>query len=116
MKDADENELLRSIRAVANGEALFGPEVARRLLQYVASIEPASARSAFPELTEREREILALMAQGHSNDDVASSLGTSLKTVRNQVSSILSKLQVADREEAVARARAVGMDGKDATF
>ncbi|MCL4505425.1 MAG: response regulator transcription factor [Chloroflexi bacterium] len=116
LKDADEKELLRSIRAVANGEALFGPEVARRLLQYVASIEPASARSAFPELTEREREILALMAQGHSNDGVASSLGTSLKTVRNQVSSILSKLQVADREEAVARARAVGMDGKDATF
>ncbi len=111
LKDADDKELLRSIRAVANGEALFGPEVARRLLQYVASVEPASARSAFPELTEREREILALMSQGRSNEDVAGALGTSIKTVRNQVSSILSKLQVTDREEAVARARAVGMNG-----
>jgi DNA-binding NarL/FixJ family response regulator len=109
LKDAEENELLRSIRAVANGEALFGPEVARRLLQYVSSLEPISARTAFPDLTEREREILALMAQGRSNEDVATVLGTSIKTVRNQVSSILSKMQVADREEAIARARAAGM-------
>ena len=109
LKDADEQELLRSIRAVASGEAFFGPEVARRLLQYVASLEPASAKTAFPDLTEREREILALMAQERSNEDVATILGTSIKTVRNQVSSILSKMQVSDREEAIARAKAAGM-------
>lgn len=108
-KDADEQQLLRTIRAVASGEALFGPDVARRLLQYISSIEPDSVRTAFPDLTEREREILGLMAQGRTNEDVAMVLGTSIKTVRNQVSSILSKMQVTDREAAVARARAAGM-------
>jgi DNA-binding NarL/FixJ family response regulator len=111
LKDSDESQLLRSIRAIASGEALFGPAVAKLLMQYVASVEPASARSAFPDLTEREREVLALMAQGLSNDDVAERLGTSLKTVRNQVSSILSKLEVPGREEAIARARAAGLAG-----
>ncbi|HEY3289764.1 MAG TPA: response regulator [Anaerolineae bacterium] len=108
-KDADEQQLLRTIRAVACGESLFGPDVSRRLLQYISSIEPGSARTAFPDLTEREREILGLMAQGRSNEDIAMTLGTSIKTVRNQVSSILSKLQVTDRETAAARARAAGM-------
>jgi DNA-binding NarL/FixJ family response regulator len=111
LKDADEPELLRSIRAIASGEALFGPAIAKLLVQYISSLEPNSARSAFPELTEREREVLAFMAQGLSNDEVAQRLGTSLKTVRNQVSSILSKLQVAGREEAIARARAAGLAG-----
>ncbi len=109
LKDADESELLRSIRAIASGEALFGPAVAKLLVKYISSLEPSIARSVFPELTEREREILAFMAQGLSNDDVAQRLGTSLKTVRNQVSSILSKLQVVGREEAIARARAAGL-------
>ena len=109
LKDADERELLRSIRAVACGEALFGPEVTRRLMQYVVSLEPASAKTAFPDLTEREREILLFMAQERTNEDIATMLGTSLKTVRNQVSSILSKMAVPDREEAIARAKAAGL-------
>ena len=109
LKDADEAELLRAIRAAAHGEAFFGRAISRRLRQYVSSIEPSSARLAFPDLTAREREILSLMARGMSNDDIVQRLGTSLKTVRNQVSSILTKLQIPSREVAISRARAVGL-------
>jgi RNA polymerase sigma factor (sigma-70 family) len=109
LKDADEDELMRSIRAVANGEALFGPAVARHLMHYIADVTPSAAQAAFPDLTDREREVLALMAQGLSNQEVAERMGMSLKTARNHVSNILAKLQVADRAEAIARARAAGL-------
>jgi DNA-binding NarL/FixJ family response regulator len=109
LKDADEDELIRSIHAVAKGEALFSPTVAKRLLQYVSKVTPSAGREAFPELTEREREVLALLAQGLSNREVAERMGLSLKTARNHVSNVLSKLQVADRSEAIARARAAGL-------
>ena len=110
LKDADEAELLRAIRAAAHGEAFFGRAISRRLRQYVTSLEPSSARLAFPELTEREREILSLMARGMSNEDIVQRLGTSLKTVRNQVSSILTKLQIPSRDDAISRARAAGLN------
>lgn len=109
LKDADEDELIRSIQAVAKGEALFGPPLARRLLQYISRVTPSAGREAFPELTEREREVLALLAQGLSNQELAERMGLSLKTARNHVSNVLSKLQVADRVEAIARARAAGL-------
>jgi DNA-binding NarL/FixJ family response regulator len=109
LKDADEEELIRSIRAVANGEALFGPAIAQRLLNYITDVVPRASSTAFPELTAREREVLTLIAQGRSNQEIADRLDLSLKTARNHVSNILSKLQVADRAEAAARARAAGL-------
>lgn len=109
LKDADEEALLRSVRAVASGEALFGPGVAERLMRYLAEATPSAERAAFPELTDREREVLWLLARGLSNQEVAARMGISLKTARNHVSNILARLQVADRTEAVARARAAGL-------
>jgi len=109
LKDTDEEALLRSVRAVASGEALFGPGVAERLMRYLAEATPSAERAAFPELTDREREVLYLLAQGLSNQQVAERMGISLKTARNHVSNILGRLQVADRTEAVARARAAGL-------
>ncbi len=107
LKDTDEEEMIRAIRAVAGGESLFGPEVARRVLATFAGARP-SAPPAFPELTERERDILYLLARGKSNPTIAADLGLSPKTVANTVSIVLGKLQVADRAEAIARARAAG--------
>jgi DNA-binding NarL/FixJ family response regulator len=112
LKDTDEEALLRSVRAVASGEALFGPGVAERMMRYLVEATPPAGRAAFPELTEREREVLSLLAQGLSNQEVADRMGISLKTARNHVSNILGRLQVADRTEAVARARAAGLGGE----
>lgn len=109
LKDTNEDALLRSVRAVANGESLFGPAVGERLRRYLAEATPPAGQAAFPELTDREREVLSLLAQGLSNQEVAAHMGISLKTTRNHVSNILGRLQVADRTEAVARARAAGL-------
>jgi DNA-binding NarL/FixJ family response regulator len=107
LKGARKAETLRAIRAVVGGEAIFSPAIARRLVGYFAAFAPSAV--AFPELTEREREILALIAQGRGNTDIADALYLSLKTVRNHVSNILSKLQVADRTQAAIRARESGL-------
>jgi DNA-binding NarL/FixJ family response regulator len=109
LKGADKAEVLRAIRAVASGEAIFGPAVAQRLIQYFAMQRPAPQPPVFPELTDREREILALIAQGWSNAEIAARLVVSLKTVRNHVSNIFSKLEVADRAAAILRARRAGL-------
>jgi DNA-binding NarL/FixJ family response regulator len=113
LKGADPAETLRAVRAVAGGEAIFSPAIARRLMQYFAAPHPAgrtgSASAAFPELTEREHEILALIAQGYTNTGIADRLVLSPKTVRNHVSNIFSKLQVADRAQAIIRAREAGL-------
>jgi DNA-binding NarL/FixJ family response regulator len=108
LKGAPKPELLRAIRAVANGEAIFGPAVARRLMGLFGD---ADARSAplFPELTEREREVLGLISEGRTNGDIAAELVLSLKTVQNHVSNICHKLQVVDRTQAVLRAREAGL-------
>jgi DNA-binding NarL/FixJ family response regulator len=111
LKGAQRTELVRSIRAVAAGDAIFGPAVARRLMAYFAGPHPTGAETAFPELTEREREILELVAQGRSNADITAHLVLSPKTVRNHVSNIFSKLQVRDRAEAIVRAREAGLGG-----
>jgi DNA-binding NarL/FixJ family response regulator len=111
LKGAGRADLVRAIRAVASGEAIFGPDVARRLMTFFAAT-PRSAADAFPELSEREREILELVARGLPNQGIVDRLGISPKTVRNHVSNIFGKLQVRDRAEAVVRARKAGLGGE----
>jgi DNA-binding NarL/FixJ family response regulator len=115
LKDADKDELVRAIVAVERGEAIFSPAIAQRMIQYFST--PPSPRNStskkeqpegFTELTERELEILDLIAQGHNNSVIANKLILSIKTVQNYVSSILTKLQVADRAQAIVRAREAG--------
>ena len=109
LKDSSGQEVGHAIRAVASGEAIFGPGVAQRLISFFSAPSPAVSRRAFPELTEREEEILSLVAQGKINQEIAKELFVSLKTVRNHVSNIFLKLQVADRAQAVIRAREAGL-------
>ncbi len=105
LKDAEKDDMLRAIRAVGRGEAIFSPGIAARLTDFFTLARPAVPHETFPSLTNREREILQLMSQGASNADIARALSFSGKTVANYVSTILSKLQVADRAEAALRAR-----------
>jgi DNA-binding NarL/FixJ family response regulator len=109
LKGADQAELLRALEAVGRGEALFGPSIAARLMSYFSARRAPTQAALFPELTEREHEVLQLIARGRNNSDIAETLVISLKTVRNHVSNIFSKLQVADRAEAIVRAREAGM-------
>jgi DNA-binding NarL/FixJ family response regulator len=110
LKDADEEEMVHAIRAVGRGEAIFSPNVATRVLAYFAASSPGGASpQAFPTLTDREREILNLIAQGHPNPSIARQLSLSTKTVGNYVSNIFTKLQVADRAQAIIRAREAGL-------
>ena|SRR5579859_3808964 len=109
LKDASEDEVLRAIRAVSSGDAIFSATIAQRLLDFFASPRPAQTVLPFPDLTDREREILTLIAQGRRNAEIAQSLVISMKTVRNYISSIFSKLQVADRAQAIIRAREAGL-------
>jgi DNA-binding NarL/FixJ family response regulator len=111
LKDSGGEGVMHAIRAVASGEAVFGAGVAERIIDFFSAPRAAPQR-AFPELTEREEEVLSLVAQGKSNQEIARQLFVSLKTVRNHVSNILLKLQVADRAQAVIRARDAGM-GRD---
>lgn len=113
LKGARRADLLRAIRSVAAGEAILGPAVARRLTGYLdLAARPAEAPPPFPGLTEREREILDLVARGRSNAEITAQLVVSPKTVRNHVSNIFSKLGVRDRAEAIVRAREAGMGGE----
>ena len=112
LKDSGGEGVVHAIRAVASGEAVFGPGVAERIIGYFSVSRSAAPQRAFPELTEREEEVLSLIAQGRSNQEISRQLFVSLKTVRNHVSNILVKLQVADRAQAVIRARDAGM-GRD---
>ena len=107
LKGAEQQEIARAIMAVAAGEAIFGPAVATRVLAYFAA--PPRAVSPFPELTAREREVLDLLAAGHNNQQIAQRLGLSAKTVANHLSAIFAKLQVADRTQAILRARDAGL-------
>ena len=112
VKDADQEELVRAIQAVYRGEAIFSPAIAKRMIQYFAALPKTASALSFGELTEREREILHLMARGRSNAAIANTLSVSLKTVQNYVSNIFVKLQVADRAEAIVRAHEAGL-GRD---
>ena len=106
---ATEEEMIRAIRAVANGEAIFSPAIATRVMRFFAGPRPGVVHEAFPTLTDREREILNLIAQGHPNPSIARQLSLSAKTVGNYVSNIFTKLQVADRAQAIIRAREAGV-------
>ena len=107
LKGSQQDEIVRAIRAVAAGEAIFGPEIARRVIAHF-STGAGSAREAFPGLTERERAILERIAGGQGNANIAHDLMISLKTVRNHVSNIFTKLQVSDRSAAIVKAREAG--------
>jgi DNA-binding NarL/FixJ family response regulator len=112
LKGAGKAEVLRTIEAVARGEALFGPAIAQRLVAFFGALGSRAAGGgplAFPELTEREREVLRLIALGLNNTAIAERLTLSPKTVSNHISNIFNKLQVADRAEAIVRARDAGL-------
>lgn len=108
LKGAGPDELVAAVRAVARGEALFGAGIAARMLDLFGR---SAATSPFPQLTERESEVLGLLAGGADNAVVARRLGVSPKTVRNHVSAIITKLHVPDRTAAILRARDAGLGG-----
>jgi DNA-binding NarL/FixJ family response regulator len=108
VKGATQEEIGHAIATVAGGGVIFGPGVARRVLTFFAA--PAGpAGEPFPELTPRERDVLGLIAGGLSNAAIATRLGLAGKTVGNHISAIFTKLQVATRAEAIARARQAGL-------
>src|SRR5438477_5373388 len=102
LKGAEQDEIVRAIRAAAAGEAIFGPEVAQRVIAHFTSGSGSTA-AAFPSLTEREREVLEMVAAGKGNATIAHELMISLKTVRNHVSNIFTKLQVSERSQAIVK-------------
>jgi DNA-binding NarL/FixJ family response regulator len=107
LKGADREEIVRAVLAVAGGDAVYGGAVARRVVDALTGT--GSRAPAFPELTERERQVLELLAAGLATGRIAQRLALSDKTVRNHVSAVLTKLQVPDRSAAVARAREAGL-------
>ncbi|CAN5839371.1 hypothetical protein BH23ACT12_BH23ACT12_08990 [soil metagenome] len=109
LKGADQDDIVHAVQSVARGEALFGPGIATRVLGFFATAHFQQAPSQFPQLTDREREVLELIAQGKPNPAIARQLSLSPKTVMNYVSSIFAKLHVADRSEAIVRAREQGL-------
>lgn len=113
LKGANKAEVLQTLRAVAQGHASFGPAIASRLTAFFQHVEQLPQQDepsiVFPELTEREHEVLDLIASGDNNQTIASRLCISPKTVSNHISSIFDKLQVADRAQAIIKAREAGM-------
>jgi DNA-binding NarL/FixJ family response regulator len=107
LKGADQQEIERAIRAAAAGEAIFGPQIAQRVVAHFAN--GSGSATAFPSLTEREREVLEQIAAGKGNARIAHDLMISLKTVRNHVSNIFTKLQVSERAQAIVKAREAGL-------
>jgi DNA-binding NarL/FixJ family response regulator len=107
LKGAEPDELVRAVQAVARGEAIFGQSIAAQVLRYFNGLNASTV--SFPELTAREREVLELIAAGRNNTEIAQILSLSGKTVRNHVSIIFSKLRVADRAQAIVRAREAGL-------
>ena len=108
VKGARQAELLRALRTVADGGAVFGPAIARRMIGFFEAAASAASATPFPDLTAREREILELVARGWSNQQIAAQLGLSIKTIRNHVSSVFTKIQVVDRAQAIVKAREAG--------
>jgi DNA-binding NarL/FixJ family response regulator len=108
LKGADQEQIRRAVHAAAAGEAIFGAQIATRVIAYFTA-QPGRAPAPFPQLTDREREVLELVAQGRPNATIAARLQLSQKTIRNNVSNILTKLQVADRAQAIVRARDAGL-------
>jgi DNA-binding NarL/FixJ family response regulator len=115
VKGAAQEQIVRAIRAVAGGDVVFGAGIAERVMTFFAASGRIGARAGrqFPELTEREVEVLELIARGLNNAEIARRLVVSDKTVRNHVSSVFSKLHVADRAQAIVRARESGLGDSD---
>ncbi len=109
LKGADRAEIARALTGVAHGEVVFSAGIASRVLAFFAAGPPRAALTPFPELTDREREVLDLVARGLTNAEIARRLVLSGKTVRNHVSNVFAKLRVAGRAEAVAQARDAGL-------
>jgi DNA-binding NarL/FixJ family response regulator len=107
LKGADQDQVVRAIHAVAAGQVILGSGAAERVLASFAA--PAAKRQPFPQLTDRERDVLRLIADGHRNEAIARTLGLATKTVANHVSNILAKLQFADRAAAIVAARRAGL-------
>ena len=116
MKDADDIEIASVLRGIARGEAIFGSGPAQRLIPALNKTPTPSPSQhdfePFPQLTAREREVLASLARGRRNGDIATELFLSERTVRNYVSNILTKLQVADRAQAITKARDAGLGNR----
>ena len=112
LKGSGAAEVLRAIQAAADGGMVFGASLAGRVATYLSGGGPAPAEHPFPELTDRERSVLDLLAAGRSNDEIAREIYVSNKTVRNLVSSIYTKLHAAGRAEAIIKAREAGL-GRD---
>lgn len=110
LKDMDDEELSRALLAVGNGEAIFSAGIASRMMRFFDQ-RPDAPQVAFPELSESERRVLQLIAQGENNQVIADRLALSPKTVRNYISNIFAKLQVADRAQAIVKARGAGLAG-----
>jgi len=108
LKEASQKEIVRAVAAVVEGEAIFSPAIARRMMYYFDTLTKKPSPVVFPELTEREREILDWIAKGLNNADIAKQLGIATKTMRNYVSNILSKLHAADRAHVIVMAREAG--------
>lgn len=109
LKEANRNEIVRAIQAVGEGEAIFSPAIARRMMFYFEAKTKQVKTEVFPQLTEREREVLDYIARGKNNLDIAKSLGLNQKTIRNHVSNILNKLHASDRAQAIIMAREAGL-------
>ncbi|MBW7886616.1 MAG: response regulator transcription factor [Caldilineaceae bacterium] len=109
LKGANHQELLAAIRAVAEGQVLFGPTIAARVTQFFTHVAAGQGEESLAELTQREREILDLIARHYTNPEIAQQLGIGDKTIRNHVSNIFSKLQVATRAQAIEKARQAGL-------
>jgi DNA-binding NarL/FixJ family response regulator len=113
LKGADKKQVLKTIHAVAEGEALFGPEIAKRLGDFFRGLDVSlvskTELALLAELSDREREVLDLMARSWNNQQIAAELRISPKTVSNHVSNIFNKLQVADRVQAIDKAREAGL-------
>jgi len=109
LKGAAPEDLERAIRAVDRGDAVFGAGIAQRILGTLATAPRMDPEVMFPELTDREREILDHVARGEANGTIAHALSLSPRTVANHVSNVLSKLQAVDRAQVIIRARDAGL-------
>ncbi len=110
LKGARRGEIVRAIEAVGAGEVIFGPGIADRMMTFFRGARTRPTSDVFPQLTERERVILGLIADGLENAEIARELGLSIKTVRNHASNIFAKLQVAHRAQAIIMAREAGLE------
>ena len=109
LKDSTSDDVLRAIRALRSGDAIFGPAIAARLMTFLSPPRVTPDATTFPQLSDRERDVLDLLAGGKSNAEIGRALHLSTKTVANYVSAVLNKLQLADRTEAIIRARDAGL-------